>query len=173
MAKTRQQKETEVKNLSDKLTQTKSIVFADFKGLKVSETTTLRRECRAKGVDYVVAKKTLLKKALANAGINDFDPKSLVGSFATFLSQDEVAPAKVLSQFAKQHENLKISGGLMDKKVVDLAMIKSLAQLPGKEELLAKVVGSLAAPLFGLVHVLQGNLCSLVYVLSALRDKKQ
>lgn len=173
MAKTKQQKIKAVEDFTGKLSGVKAMLFADFRGLKVSETSELRRECRKNGVSYVVIKKSLLKRALAAAGINDFDPQSVTTSLATFLSADEVAPAKIVSKFAKTHDKLVISGGMLGNKVIDLAMIKNLAALPSKDELLAKVVGTIAAPMSGFVNVLQGNLRNLVYVLAAVRDKKQ
>lgn len=172
MPKTKTEKEKIVKDLVDLFKRMKSAVFIDFKGLKVKEITELRRLCRQAGISYGVAKKTLLKIASKESGL-DFDPHSVEGSFATaFGLADEAAPAKVLADFAKNHEALKILGGLLEGKIVSRETILFLAKLPSKPELIAKLVGSLQAPLSGLVNVLAGNLRGLVNVLNAYKDKK-
>ncbi|MFA6534579.1 MAG: 50S ribosomal protein L10 [Patescibacteria group bacterium] len=173
MPKSKQQKEVEVKELTEKFSKVKSVVFADLQKLRVAENTELRRLCRNEKIDCVVAKKTLLKRVLDSHGLGEVDTSVLTGSVATVISYgDEVAPAKILSKFNKEHEKLLILGGILEKKFVGLDVIKSLAQLPSKDELIAKVVGSIAAPLSGFVNVLQGNLRGLVYTLQAIKDKK-
>lgn len=173
MAKTREQKEETVKLLTDKLSKMKSLVFVNFDGLKVAEVTKLRKQCRKEKVDYIVAKKTLLKKALDGAKIEDIDPKTITGGIATVLSyEDEVAPAKILYEFAKDHQALKISGGFLEGKFIAAVAIANLAKLPSRNELMAKVVGSIAAPLSDIVGVLQGNLRNLVGVLQAIKERK-
>lgn len=172
MPKTKTEKEKIVKDLVDLFKRMKSAVFIDFKGLKVKEITELRQLCRQAGISYAVAKKTLLKIASKESGL-DFDPHSVKGSFATaFGLADEAAPAKVLADFAKTHEALKILGGFLESKVVSQETILSLAKLPAKSELLAKLVGSIQAPLAGLVNVCAGNLRGLVNVLEAYKDKQ-
>lgn len=173
MPKTRVQKEEFVKDLSDKLGKVKSVIFANFDHLKVLEITQLRKNFRAEGIDYVVAKKTLLKRSLEANGLNDVAVDKLPGSVATILSYtDEVAPARIVAGFAKDHEALKMVGGILEHHFVDQNAVIELSKLPSKEELLAKMVGSLASPLSGLVNVLQGNLRNFVYALLAVRDKK-
>ncbi|MBI5621274.1 50S ribosomal protein L10 [Candidatus Falkowbacteria bacterium] len=174
MAKTKQQKEVAIKDLSDKLSRVKSAVFTSFDDLPVSAVNQLRRQCRAEQVDYVVMKKTLLKKSLAEAGVSGVDADSMAGGVAAvFGYTDEITPAKIVSTFAKSHEVMQIFGGLMDRQFVGLEMIKHLAALPSRQELLAKMVGSLSAPMSGLVNVLQGNLRGLVIALNAIREQKQ
>jgi len=173
MAKSKQQKELTVKSLTDKLGRAKAVVFANFEGLTVSQVTKLRNECRVSNVDYLVAKKTLLKKALELVGLKDIEPKAMAGGITTVLAyDDEVVAAKVLSKFAKDNPALKIAGGILENKFVAVATVNSLASIPSREELLAKAVGSIAAPLSGLVKVLHGNLRNLVFVLQAIREKK-
>lgn len=175
MPKTRQQKEVTVGQLTDSLKQTKSVVFATFSGLKVSDVNQLRDECRQASVGYQVAKKTLLKRSLEAAGLTDVDAAALGnGGVVTLLGlTDEVAPAKIVHTFAKTHEGMVIAGGILEQHFIDAAKVTQLAKLPSKEELIAKAVGSIAAPLSGLVNVLQGNLRGLVFALKAIQTSKQ
>jgi len=173
MAITRQQKEDILDNLVDQLTEAKSAVFADFRGLNVTDTNTLRRQCRKEGVKCIVAKKTLMKLAFEKAGYEGVDPMQLEGSLALMLGmEDEAAPARLAAEFAKEHEALKIVAGVLEKKLVDNSAIMALSRLPSRQELLAKTVGTIAAPLTGFINVLQGNIRNLVYVLNSVKESK-
>lgn len=174
MAITRQKKEEIMENLVSQLSEAKSAVFADFRGMKVAGANELRRKGREEGVNIVVAKKTLMKLAFDKAGYEGVDPQGLEGSIALMLGmEDEVAPAKLAADYAKDHEEeLKIVAGVLEHKLVDDKAVIALSKLPSREELLAKAVGSIAAPMSGMVNVLQGNLRNLVYALSAIRDAK-
>ncbi|MFA7286488.1 MAG: 50S ribosomal protein L10 [Patescibacteria group bacterium] len=176
MPKTREKKHEEIEALVAEAQKAKGVVFANFAGLTVGEVSALRRECQVKGVTYLVAKKTLLKRAFEAVGITA-DPKQIQGNVAViFGSEDELAPAKVISGFAKTHDKLQFSGGLMSTPsgwhLLSVADVKGLAMLPSKEELIAKLVGSLAAPLRGTLGVLSGPSRSLVQVLSAIAQTK-
>ncbi|MFA5076414.1 MAG: 50S ribosomal protein L10 [Patescibacteria group bacterium] len=174
MAKSRQQKEKAVSEIAAILKKMKAAVFANFDGLKVKEIDELRKLCRQEKIDYVVAKKTLLGRAFKEVDLKNVDPKTIDGGIATVVGyEDEVAPAKLLATFAKNHQALKINGGILENKFVDAAVVNSLAKLPSKLELLAKMVGSIKAPLSGLANVLQGVPRNLVYALKAIQDKKQ
>lgn len=173
MAKTKDQKKVEITNLTKKFKEAKGVVFVDYKGLTVKEVEELRKELRANEVDYYVAKKTLANIALKEAGQKDVDVKSMEGQLAiSFGLKDEVLPATLLYKFAKTHESLKLLGGIVENQYLGQPEIMSLAQMPSKQELLAKMVGSISAPLTGFVQVLKGNLNSLVYALKAIADKK-
>ncbi len=173
MAKTRAKKESEVKVIADGLKGAKTVVFADITNLKVADSTDLRRKARKENIDIVSAKKTLLRIALKEAGITTVDPSAFKGSVAMLLgTEDEVAPAKVFEAFRKTHENVSLLGGLFGTKLMSVEDVKTLASLPSKQELIAKVVGTIRAPLSGLVNVLQGNLRGLVYVVNAIKDSK-
>jgi len=173
MAKTRQQKEKTLSDLVDKIKKSKSMVFVNFEKLKVKEAEGLRKDFRQENVEYLVAKKTLLKLAFKEAGLSDIDPKSFDKSVGTaFGLTDEVAPARVAVNFAKQHEALFAFGGILEGKFVNRDKILELAMLPSRDELLAKVVGSIKAPVSGFVNVLAGNLRGLVYVLNAIKESK-
>jgi len=173
MAKTREQKEENIKELTQDLTIMKSAVFANFKGVSVNDTEELRNECRKNDIHYSVTKKTLLKLALEKTDIKGVDVKSLAGNLAAaFGLKDEMAPAKTLYNFSQKHEGFKLLGGIMEKKFLSAAEVESLAKLPSRKELLAKLVGSIKAPVTGLVNVLAGNLRGLVIVLNAIKDAK-
>lgn len=169
---TKVQKDVIVKDLVEKLKNSKAVVFSDYKGLNVKDMTTLRRDLRAEGVDLKVLKKTLMQIALKDAGI-ELDVKKLEGQIAIAVSsRDEVAAAKIIAKLAKVNENLKIAGGILGTKELSAEEVNALAKLPSKEELLAKLVGTLNAPVSGFVNVLAGNMRGLVTVLKAVADKK-
>lgn len=172
MPKTRQEKEGVVEGLIADFGRMKSVVFADFQGLKAGEIEEVRTKCTKAGFRYTVAKKTLLKRAFKEAGL-DIEPKNVTGSIVTVIGfEDEVAPAKLLAEFAKAHAAMQIKGGVLEAKLIDAKMVAALAKLPSKQELIAKAVGSIKAPLSGLVNVLSGNLRGLVQVLSQIEKSK-
>lgn len=169
---TREQKKQLVKDLAEKIGGSKSIVFADFKGVKVKDLTLLKKEMRNEGVEFKVAKKKLIDIALEKEGI-DAKTKEMEGQVAITISNvDEVAPAKIIQKFAKTNENLKVLGGVLGKRAMTIEEVKALAKLPSKEELLAKVVGTIKAPISGFVNVMSGNLRGLVQVLKAISENK-
>ena len=173
MAKSKQQKELTLGQLTEQLGAAKSVVFADFRGLTVKEATEFRNKARKEDIKVLVAKKTLMRLAFDKAGYEGVDPSKLEGSLVMITGMsDEVAPAKLAADYGKDHEALKIVAGVLERKLVDAAAIKALAKLPSKQELLAKLVGTLNAPVSGLVNVLAGNLRGLVNVLNAVKDQK-
>jgi len=172
MAKTKQQKEEIVNQLADRIKDSKSVVVANFDGLTVNESQAFRQECKDAGVDVFSVKKTLLQIALKKALEQDVDTKEMKGSLNIALSQDEVSAAKLVKGFSKKHEDIEFQGGILEGQIIDIEELKKLADLPSREELLAKVVGSLNAPISGFVNVLAGNLRGLVNVLNAIKDNK-
>jgi len=173
MAKTRVQKEQETAVLVDHLQRMKSAVLSSTSGLTVKDMTELRSTLRKAGLDYVVAKKTLVKRALEASGLAKVDISPVQASFSlTFGYEDEVAPAKILAQFGKTHEAVKFLGGILEGSYVGVEQVQQLAKLPTRDELRARVVGSIAAPISGFVNVLAGNLRGLVRVLDAIRTKQ-
>ncbi len=173
MPKTKEQKKQIVNDLADKLAKFKSLVFTDYKGLTVAEASAIRKLAREQGAEYLVAKKTLIKLALDKAGLKDIDVKDLSGNLALIIGfEDEVSPAKLAANFAKDHEAFKLLGGIMENKFIDLAQVEALSKIPSRVELLAKLVGSLNSPVSGFVNVLAGNLRGLVTVLGAIKDQK-
>lgn len=173
MAKTKEQKKKTVEDLEKKLSKMKTAVFINFTGLTVKDATSLRNILRKEKIDYEVVKKTLLKLALDKVGCKDIEPKKFEGNIAVaFGYEDEVMPAKLLNQFKAQHEAIKFIGGILEKKFIDVAKVLELANIPGKLELLAKLVGSVNSPLSGFANVLAGNLRGLVQVLKAMSEKQ-
>ncbi|MFH1565080.1 MAG: 50S ribosomal protein L10 [bacterium] len=172
MPKSKQQKEEIVKNLADKLNKSKSTIFVDYKGLKVKELDELRDECEKQESEYFVAKKTLIKVAAANKTAG-FDLKEMKGNLAmVFGYQDEMVPAKIVKNFSKKYKMFKVLGGIMENKYIDESMVKSLADIPSKPELYAKLLGSLNVPISGFVNVFGGCLRNLAGVLDAVRESK-
>ena len=172
MPKTKRQKAQEVASIKEKVERSKAVVFANFAGLTVKDVTQLRKLCREAGGEYLVAKKTLMRKAFTDAKL-DVDPEKFPSEVATIFGyEDEVAPSRVVVQFSKDHPAVKPFGGLLERRYVDGAKVRELSALPSKLELIAKVVGSVRAPLSGMVNVLAGNLRGLVQVLKALSEKK-
>ncbi len=173
MPKSKLQKQETIKSLEDGLKSAKAVVIANFQGLKVSEAEELRRECRKNDIKVVAAKKTLVKRACQEMGLTDVDPKVFSGGVATFMALgDEVSAARIVNNFSKTHEILQVFGGVLEGKFISVAMVKSLANLPSKQELLAKLVGSINAPVSGFVNVLAGNLRGLVGVLNNIAKSK-
>lgn len=174
MPKTRQQKEATLKKLEENLAKMKAAYFTNFDGLKVKETVELRKLLREQNISYEVVKKTLLKLALKKSRIKEIDiPYKMSGSLGMAIGyEDEITPAKVLDKFAKEHPALKLVGGIYGNKFIDQKQVLAMAKLPGKEELLAKLVWLVQYPVAGLVNVMQGNLRGLVYVLKAISEKK-
>jgi large subunit ribosomal protein L10 len=174
MAKTKVQKRDILNGLKDKISRSKSIVFASFNALGVKENEDLRVKLRKENSEYYVAKKTLLGMALKDRAISGLDVKSLDGKVAAVFSyQDEVAPAKIVFDFRKGKEDkIKFVGSILEGKFLSEVDTMALAQLPSKQELYAKLVGSLNSPISGFVNALAGNLKNLVYVLKAIEGKK-
>lgn len=169
----RPEKAGKVAELKDLLSSSKGAVLVDYCGLAVAEDTELRSKMREAGVKYMVAKNTFIRIAAKEAGIEGLDAYLEHNTAVAFSAEDPVAPAKILNDFSKDHKALEIKAGILDGKVIALDEVKALAELPSREELLAKLVGSMQAPISGLVNVLQGTICNFVYTLEAVRQKKE
>ncbi|AEY64622.1 MULTISPECIES: 50S ribosomal protein L10 [Eubacteriales] len=166
-----EQKKQVVTDLTEKIKSAQSIVLADYRGLTVEQDTELRNALRKAGVEYKVVKNTLTSLAMKESGIelDDF----LTGPTAMAISSsDAVAPAKVLSEFAKKFDKLELKVGVVEGKVIDLEGVKALAELPSREVLIAKVLGGFNAPISGFVNVLNGNMRGLVVALNAIAEQK-
>jgi large subunit ribosomal protein L10 len=168
----KQEKKDLVKKLIAEFKDAKGIVLSNFQGLPTKESQVLRTELRKENITYKVVKLTLIKRILRGAGIDVRKFEHKVPLALAFSKEDELAPARILQAFAKTHENLKVVAGVLDKKLIDAAGVKILALLPGKQELLAQVVGVIASPLRGFVSVLSGNLRGLVNALKAIEKQK-
>jgi large subunit ribosomal protein L10 len=169
---TKEQKQNIIKDLEKKVEKQKSIVFMDFTGVKVKELAQLREKLKAENSEMKVAKKSLMGIALKNKGI-EIDSKKLSGEVAMVLGYgDEVIPSKLAHQFSKENQKAKILGGFLENKFYEMADIIRLAELPGKEQLLGMLVGTLSSPASGLVSVLSGNMRKLVFALSQIKERK-
>jgi large subunit ribosomal protein L10 len=169
---TREMKEQRLAELNDLLANQDAVLFTNYQGLKAKEVDQVRLAVEPSGAKYLVTKNTLLRKALKDAGL-ELESSAFDQPLAcVFALTDQVATAKSLVKVGKELEALEILGGIVDGQLVDEAMIRNLATLPGREELLAKLVGSIASPLSGLVSVLSGNLRGLVSVLNQYEQKK-
>jgi large subunit ribosomal protein L10 len=170
--KQRQKKEQVVAEIKEKLEQSSSVILTDYRGLNVSQVTKMRAELRQAGVEFKVLKNTLTSLAANEVGLSELD-QYLEGPTALAFSQDDpVAPAKILIKYAKEFKKLEIKGGVLEGKVVDLEAVKSLADLPSREELLAQVLRGMQSPMAGFAGVLSGTLRNFVYVLDAVRQQK-
>lgn len=171
--KTRAQKEQAVESFKEKINRSKSVVFTDYKGLNMSQISDLRKKLRAEGAEFTVTKNTLLQRSLKDAGKPEPSADVFEGPIATLFSyEDEVSPIKVLVKALKDAQIGKIKGGIVNNNLFDTFSITRLAGLPSKLELRGQVVGTLAAPLQGIVGVLQANLRNLVYALDQIRISK-
>lgn len=146
-------KKAQVAEIIEALKGATTGVLVDYRGLTVEEDTKLRNNLRAAGVKYFVVKNTLLRLAAKETGLDELD-SILHGPTALALSEDAVAPAKVLADFAKENEALEIKSGFMDGKVLSLDEVTKLAKTPNKETLIAKIMGSLNSPISGLARLL-------------------
>jgi len=155
MPKTKSQKTAIVKKLEDDIARMKAAVMFNFSGIPVKEINKLRDNCRKEGLDYLVAKKTLLKRALSAKGFQDITGKDFTGEIAALFSfDDEVAPARVVATFAKEHEKAKFVGGIFQGAYIDTQKVIELSKIPSRKELLAKLVGCISNPLSGIARVL-------------------
>lgn len=175
MPKNKIQKGEILRNLSEKIKKSKSVVFAGFNALTVKDNENLRSQLRKENSEYYVAKKTLMniafKDQLENLNVRNFDGKLA----AIFSYADEIAPAKILGNFRKDKEKADkvfFLGGILENKLLSKAEVEALSNLPGKQELYAKMVGSLNAPISGFVNALAGNLRNLMNVLKAISEKQ-
>ena len=140
-AKILEQKQVVIDEIKEKFANAKSIVLFDPRGLKVSEVTELRRSLRESGSDYKVYKNTLAKRAIADSGL-ELD-NYLEGPTAISFSSDELAPVKIISEFAKKHEALELKAGVVEGKVANREELNSYAAIPSREGLLTMLAGGL------------------------------
>jgi large subunit ribosomal protein L10 len=168
----RAEKQAAVDVLAAKLQGASSIYVTDYSGLNVRNVTELRRRLRRAGVEYLVVKNTLARRALAGTPI-----AALQGHFAgptavALSAVDAAAAAKVLTDFAKEFQKPEVKAALVDGHEVTPAQVKRLAQLPPREVLLAQLAGALQAPLAGFVGALSGLLSTFVGAVEALRSQR-
>ena len=172
MSKNLEIKKTVVTEIKENIGKAKSMVLIDYRGLTVAEATELRNQCRKQGVEYQVLKNTMIELAANELGIEGFTPHLKGPTAVAFGMTDAVAPAKLFTDFIKQLKKTEIKCGFIDGHVIDVAGVQALAELPPKEVLIAKMMGSLNAPITNFVGVLSATLRSLVYAIDAVRKQK-
>jgi large subunit ribosomal protein L10 len=171
-AKVLETKKQMVADLSAKLKNSAGGVLVNYQGITVEQDTKMRVELRNAGVEYFVFKNTLARLAVKDCGFDALIPVLEQMTAIAVSEKDPVAPAKILSSYADKIPTFNIKAGFVEGEVIDEQRVNYLATLPSKEELVAKVLGSLNAPISGLVNVLNGNLRGLACVLQAIHDKK-
>ena len=154
-AKVLEAKKAQVAETAEVLKNAQTGILVDYRGLTVAEDTELRNELRKAEVQYFVIKNTLLKLATKEAGLEGLDEVLHGPTAIAVSSEDPVAPAKVIADYAKKNDKLEIKSGFMDGAVMSLDEIKQLAATPNMETLIAKIMGSLNAPASNLVRLLQ------------------
>jgi large subunit ribosomal protein L10 len=163
-----EEKKKAVDELAEKVERASVIISTNYGGLTVAEMTDLRRKLRAQQIEFRVIKNTLARFAASKAGKEELN-KIVVGPTAVAFGYGDIAiPAKVLLEYIRSTKSqLKISGGLIENRVLSATEIATLATMPSKEVLVARLLGRLKGPLYGLVSVLNANIAGLTYVLSA------
>ncbi len=162
-----------VLDIKDKMERAKGMIFYDYRGLTVSEVTELRNSFRAAGVEYHVIKNSMLTRAADMLEIKGLEEYLSGPTAVAFGYADPVAPAKVLVEFVKKVKKTEIKSGILGTKVIGAKGVESLAQLPGREQLIAQLAGTLNAPISGLARSLSGIICKLGYALNAVIEQKQ
>jgi len=145
-AKIIQEKQEAVNVIQSKLTSSSSTVIADYRGLNVAQVTELRKQLREAGVDFQVLKNSLVRRATEGTELTALNDILTGPTAIAFSGDDAVAPAKILNDFAKKNDALKLKGGVVEGKVVDNEQIKALAELPSREGLLSMLLSVLQAP---------------------------
>lgn len=172
MAKSRAKKQEEFATLLDRMQRMKSVIFSSYEGLTVPQVTKLRKELKAQGVDYQVVKKTLLARALTALGRTELSVDALQGGVAlAFGFEDEVLPAKLLDTFRKEHKVVTFLGGFVQHTLYDGAAVERLAKLPSRQELIAKLLGTIQNPLRGFLQVSSGPMRGFARVLQAASER--
>jgi large subunit ribosomal protein L10 len=167
----REEKARVIQEIAEKL-RGNSAVLVDYQGMNVAQSTQLRARSREAGVEFVVAKNTLTRMAADEAGVEDLS-QYLVGPTALAFSEDPVASAKLMAEFAEQVESFALKGGLLEGgRVLDEGEVAALSRLPGREQLLAQIVGGISSPLTGLVTVLNNTVQGLVVALNQIAEQK-
>ena len=157
MALTKEKKQKSLEDLKKHIAQQKSVVFADFSKVNSKDLFSLRKQLKEAGCALKVAKKTLVRIAFGQSGISFWNniKKSVPGQLAlVFGNEDEIAPARISNKFTKVNENLKILGGIFEKRFIDREKVLALANLPSRDELLGRLMGSISSSTANFVRVL-------------------
>lgn len=172
MPKSRAEKEALLQEVRDRLRRAQGAVLLDYRGLTVAEMDELRRRLRERGVELRVVKNTLAWLAAREMGLEGLRPHLDGPTAIAFGYDDPVAVAKGVLDYAEETKKVQLKGGVLEGRVIGLAEVKALARLPGRAELLARVLGGLRAPLAGLAGCLQAPLRGFAGAVEALRAKQ-
>ena len=162
-----------LENIKEDLANAGAMWVVDYRGLTVKQIQELRRAIRGADASMKVYKNTLVHLALEQTDGPDMDAVLAGPSAFIFTGEDPVASAKVIRDFAKDNENLEIKGGMMDGAFLDVAQVTAVASLPSREELIAKLLGTITNPLVQTVRVLNGPMESFARVLGAIAEQKE
>lgn len=169
----RSEKEQIVEEVAEVVGRASGMFFTDFSGLTVEQATELRREFRKSGVQYRVAKNTLIRKALENVTGYDKVYDKLAGpTGVAFAFDDAVAPARIIKKFSDKHKKLSLKICVIEKQVYDGARLDELAKLPTRKDLMAGILGIIQSPLAGVPTVLNAVMRDLVSVIDEVGKKK-
>ena len=161
-----------VEEITSKIKASKAVVLVDYNKLTVAEVSELRNKCREAGCEYKVYKNTLVRKAFNDMGVKDFD-EALNGPTAIAFSADEVTAAKLMVKSAKDYDTkIVVKCGYVDNAYVDKKGVEALATMPSREELVAKMLGSMQAPLSNCAGVLNNLVSGIVRVLARVAENK-
>jgi large subunit ribosomal protein L10 len=167
----REEKAKVIEELTQKFREN-SVVAVNYQGMNVARSTELRARSHESGVEFLVIKNTLARRAADAAGISALN-ELMVGPTAVALSEDPVASAKLMTEVADDIETFEVKGGMLDGgRLLNAAEVVQLSRLPGREQLIAQVVGGVKAPLAGLVNVLNGTIRNLAVVLNQVAQQK-
>lgn len=165
-------KKAVVAEVSAQVAEAQAIVLAEYRGLEVGAITTLRKQAREQGVYLRVLKNTLVRRAVAGTPYEGLT-SAMIGPLMYGISTDPVAVAKVFNEFAKGNDKFVVKAGAMPNGVIDADGVKALASMPSREELLAKLLGTMQAPVATFVRTLNEVPSGFVRTLAALRDQKE
>ncbi len=168
----RLQKEAEVAELKKLFNESETVILTNYRGLNVAQDVQLRAQMRKAGIDYRVAKNTLIKIACDQNGINDLD-EYLNNPTAVAFAKDPVEVAKIFSSFIKENKMTEIKAGLLGKTVIKASQVEDLAKLPTREVLLAQVAGAFQAPMASFAGCAAAMLRQLVTVVDKVREQKE
>lgn len=172
-SQSKQKKIEALEKIEKDLKESQATYLVNYRGLTVSQISELREKLREVGAKMIVAKNTLMSRAFNSAKMNVESKDSLTGPTATvFAFEDQISPLRILSNFAKSVGLPELKVGFLDHELLDKPRLEQLALLPEKNVLQAQVVGGISAPLYGLVHALQGNLSNLVFTLEQIKNQK-
>jgi large subunit ribosomal protein L10 len=166
-----EEKKAVVAEVSEQVSKAQAIVLAEYRGLEVGEMTELRAQARKSGVYLRVLKNTLVRRAVDGTPFSAL-ANEMVGPLVFGISTDPVAAAKVLNDYAKSNEKFVIKAGAMPNQVMNAKGIQTLASMPGREQLLSKLLGTMQAPIAKFVRTLNQVPAGLVRALAAVRDQK-